>query len=479
VTMGRWLDVLLVSAIAITLLAPLVRRVTTRRFDPFEPYFLFVLAYGAMFVVRPAAMLATNSLVYVGPLRTLDVSGTFTEMLVVAWLGAVAFVVGYSLPLGSGLVRPHRPREERVDTRRLLILAGVLSGIAVAAFVVLVASVDGFRTLDAIFRLGRSRDVEEAAETYRYLWMSYVFLIPAAIVFLAVGLRTRSRALIAVFFLLAALVLLRGIPLGQRMFLLPFLGGVFVLIYVYRSARPSLRTLIVVGAVALIASTFLSDLRGRESRHESVAETVVRSTSPSRLADSVLTGPDTEMAATLALALSVIPEQLPHAYGTTVFRDLVVRPIPRSLWSGKPEVPRNELKAVLWPQEYANGTINPEFSALLYFYWDFGLVGVILGIAVYGVGARYLYEYFLRHHDEAYVQVLYSLALWFVVIGLRDSPVDTIMRAAFVVAPVWLLFRLARSHVRARRSEAAAKLRAAPGAAAAARRPRWTPGQDV
>jgi ABC-type amino acid transport system permease subunit len=458
--MGRWLDVLLVAAIGSTLLAPIVRRVTARRFDPFEPYVLFVLAYGVMFVVRPAAMLATDSRVHVGPLRTLDVSGTFTEMLVVAWLGAIAFIVAYSLPLGRGLVRPHRPREESVDTRRLLILAGVLSGVAVAAFVVLVASVDGFRTLDAIFRLGRSRDVEEAAQTYRYLWMSYVFLIPAALVFLAVGLRTRSRALIAVFFSLAVLVLLRGIPLGQRMFLLPFLGGVFVLIYVYRSTRPSFRTVVLVVAVALLASTFLSDLRGRETRHESVAETVVRSTSPSRLADSVLTGPDTEMAATFALALSVVPEQLPYTYGTTIFRDLVVRPIPRSLWSGKPQVPRNELKAVLWPQEYANGTINPEFSVLLYFYWDFGLLGVIVGMAAYGIGARYLYEYFVRHGDQTYAQVLYSLALWFVVIGLRDSPVDTIMRAAFVVAPVWLLFRLARSHARARRSESAsAKLR--------------------
>ena len=448
-TLTRSIDVLLIIAIGLTLLLPVVRRFAFRRFDPFEPYVLFVVAYGVMFVVRPAAMLATNSLVYVGPAQDLDVSQTFTEMLVLALLGAVGFVTGYSLTIGRALANRRPALRREIDLQRLLVLAGLFAGVGVAAFAAVVVSANGFHTLVAIFRTGRSANLGSLIETYRYAWMSYLFLIPAAMVFLAVGLRTRSKTLIAVFCVFAAFLLLRGIPLGQRMSLLPFLGGTFVLVYLYRRARPSLRTLAVVTLIALLVSTFLSDLRGREARHESVAQTVIRSTSPSRVARSVLKGPDTEMAATLAAALSVIPDQLPHTYGKAIFRDLAVRPIPRDLWSGKPQVPRNELKSVLWPREYANGTINPEFSALLYFYWDFGYLGVILGLAAYGIGARYLYEYFLRHRDDLYVQVLYSLVLWFVVIGLRDSPVDTIMRAAFIVAPVWVLFRLSRSSVRA------------------------------
>jgi hypothetical protein len=308
-----------------------------------------------------------------------------------------------------------------------------------------VVSVDGFHAFTAIFHSGRSADLGAAVKTYRYAWMSYLFLIPTSLVFLAIGLHTCSRTIILVFGFFATLVLLRGIPLGQRISLLPFLGGIFVLLYIYRSARPSLRTLAVLVVLALFASTFLSDLRGRNERHEGVTQTLTRASSPSRIARSVLTGPDSEMAATLAAALSVIPDTLPHTYGTTIFRDLVVRPIPRALWSAKPQVPRNELKSVLWPREYSKGTINPEFSTLLYFYWDFGFVGVILGLAAYGIGARWLYEYFLRHHQDWPVQVLYSLALWFVAIGLRDSPVDTIMRATFILAPVWILFRMSRS----------------------------------
>ena len=89
------LDWVLVVAIAGVLVAPIAGRVVRRRFDPFEPIVLAVLAYGVMFVVRPAAMIADDARVFVGPRETLDVSATFTETLLLALLGAVSLVVGY------------------------------------------------------------------------------------------------------------------------------------------------------------------------------------------------------------------------------------------------------------------------------------------------------------------------------------------------------------------------------------------------
>ena len=59
----------------------------------------FATAYGVMFVVRPAAMLAKDAVSYTGPRTTLDVSATFTEMLAIALLGAVSFVAAYELVL--------------------------------------------------------------------------------------------------------------------------------------------------------------------------------------------------------------------------------------------------------------------------------------------------------------------------------------------------------------------------------------------
>jgi hypothetical protein len=61
---------------------------------------------------------------------------------------------------------------------------------------------------------------------------------------------------------------------------------------------------------------------------------------------------------------------------------------------------------------------------------------------LFGLGARALFEYFRVYRQSAAVQVLYSLALWFIVIGLRNSPVDTLVQAVFVVLPAWIVLRI-------------------------------------
>jgi hypothetical protein len=440
---GRTVDILLVVAIGGVLLSPVMFRVVRRRFDPFEPIVLFAVAYGVMFVVRPTAMIARNSLVYAGPRRTLDVSATFTEMLLLALLGAIAFVIGYFLPLGARFARLHRAPRRHVDVRRLT--AGcLLVGLAgFVAYTLAVASDGGVRLLTAIFRSGTTA-LPSVSGGEQYGTFLFLIVVPAALILLALGLELRDAKLLIASLCFAALILIPAFPLGSRITLLPFIGGIFVLYYVRRSARPSFRTILIVAVVAFVASTFLSDLRGRATRHQSVATTVVRATSPSRLASAITDGPDSEMAPVLAAALSVIPSQMHYTYGTTIFGDLATRAIPRALWSGKPLIPRHRLIARIWPVESARGTINVEFSALLYFYWDFSFFGVIAGLTVYGVLARYLYSYFLLHQQRTYAQVLYSLSLWFVVIGLRDSPVDTFVRGVFVLAPVWGIFLLSR-----------------------------------
>jgi hypothetical protein len=435
-------DAILVAAIAAVLLVPIARRVRGRRFDPFEPIVLFAVAYGVMFVARPAAMLGKDAVSYTGPRTTLDVSATFSEMLAIALLGAVSFVAAYELVLRRAHRHTATVAGTDLDFGRTTLLAFALAAIGIGSFAVFLASSDGIATLEAIFRSGREAGLDSAIEANRYLWQAFFVLVPAAVILLAVGSTERRPAAVAVAVVLIAIFLLRAVPLGARISLLPLVGGLFVLYYLRRSARPSLRTLAVLVLFAVFASAFLSDLRARATRGETVIETLAHAASPSRLADSVLLGPDSEMAPTFAAALTVIPESLGHSYGKTIFGDLVVRPIPRPLWEGKPEPPRERLVATLWPSEA--GAINPEFSVLLYLYWDFGLIGVAIGLVLAGVGCSALYHYLSDRKTDTSAQVLYGLALWFVVIGLRNSPVDTLILAVFIVAPAWIVFRFAR-----------------------------------
>jgi hypothetical protein len=441
----------LVGAIALVLAAPLTARVIRRRFDPFEPMVLFVLAYGVMFVARPLSMIITDQLSYEGPRGSTDVSGTFVEMLVIALIGALAFVVGYETPFGSRLANAWRGLGD-ITAPWVVRAALAIGGLGMASFLVFVfysAGLSGF----ALILRGRSSELSsEIATTTFYLWYSSFLLVPAALVLLAVGLERRQRTLIFVAVALGSVFLLRTLPLGARIAILPFLGGLFAFYYLRRASRPAPLVLAALVLIALVGSSFLSDLRGRESRGENIPETVVRSIQPERILSPLRSGPDSEMAPVFAAALAQIPERMDYTYGRTIFGDIVTRPIPRVLWSDKPVPPREKLIASLWPVERQKGGVNPEFSVLLYFYWDFGIFGVIAGMLGFGICARALFAYFLNYRHALSVQVFYSLAMWFVVIGLRNSPVDTFIQAVFVVLPVWIAVRVSRS----RRTQVAA-----------------------
>jgi hypothetical protein len=437
-------DIVLVIGIGIALLWPVVWRVVCGRFDPFEPIVIFLAAYGVMFVVRPSAMLAKDEIVHYGPRATLDVSAGFTMMLTVAFLGALGFVAAYELSPRVKATRSICATPKAWDLDRVAVVAGILGGVGVIAFGIVLVSADGLQTLLLLFR-GRSREFTEVIQVpSMYPWVASFVVVPAAMTALAIVWSRRTWMTVTLSVLLVAVVLLRTIPTGNRLVLLPLAGGVFVLYFIRRSARPSLITLVAVGIVAAFGSAFLSDLRGRSARGESTADTAVNlASNPSRVAAPLTTGPDTEMAATLSAAVTVITDHLGYQYGRIIFVDFLTRPVPRAVWPSKPDPPRDRLAEELWPVETQQGPLNPAFSVLMYFYWDFAIPGVVGGLALYGLVARRLYDYFLRHSKDIKAQVFYSLAVWFLVIALRDGPVDTTANIAVGLLPVLLIFRLA------------------------------------
>jgi hypothetical protein len=433
----------LILLIAGVLLAPLVLRVSERAFDPFEPIWIFAAVYGAMFVVRPSAMLIRGDLVYEGPLTAFDIAPAYTKMLVVGVLGAVGFVGGYLSPAGTRLARVVPVLQGPRDIRLTGLVAFFLGAAGVVAFAIALASAHGLDSI-SLFLAGRSVELQEtlAAPSF-YPWAASFVLVPSTIVVAATATARRSRRLALLAVPLAGALLLRALPTGNRLLLLPFLGALFVLYFLRRQTRPSVGLLLVVAAAAIIGSAVLSDFRGRGDREDSAVRSVGNVlTHPTRAVEPFTTGPDTEMAATLAAALKVIPRERSHTFGSTIFGDLATRPIPRPLWPEKPESPREKLVRTIWPVQADRGTLNPEFSVLLYFFWDFSYVGVLLGLALYGLLTRALFDYFSFHSAILPVQVLFALAIWFLPMALRDSPVDTTINLAFGLAPVPLMFWL-------------------------------------
>jgi hypothetical protein len=211
---------ILTLGLGIVLGLPLIHRIATRRLDPFEPIVLFAVAYGAMFVARPASMLARGDFVYFG----VDMKSTFPRAVFLAFIGGVAFVCAYEIGGGRRLAAL-LPSPRPIATRVGLVGAVVLicaALIAVGVIVWPVGLIEGAHILvsgrsDAYGRLnGAVSD---------YVRDTTMFVVPASLVLFSLALRERSAliALSAASSLTLALLLI--VPAGSRIFLLPLLGG--------------------------------------------------------------------------------------------------------------------------------------------------------------------------------------------------------------------------------------------------------------
>jgi hypothetical protein len=392
-------------------------------------------------------MIGSGDYTYATPASITDVSRGFDKMLILALLGAAGFVGGYFSPVGRKVPRigaANRAYNLDIVGRAAIATAAV----GAAALVAVLLQAGGWSGLGLIFR-GRTASFTAAIGSLSfYPWSAALVLVPAGLVLFALACERRQKHLWGAFIAVAVFVGLRALPTGDRMVLLMFVGGVFVIFYLHRQRRPRVLTLVALGLAAIYLSAFLSDLRGRSTRHESVIATASNIGSrPGHVWTRVVSGPDSEMAPVLAAAVAVIPSHEPHTFGMTMLRDVIERPIPRALWSDKPHSARDRLISLLWPKDFARKSINPEFSILLYPYWDFGYLGVIVVLAAVGAGARILSNYGRFRTDDSLAQALFAASLWFVPVVLRDTPTEALVQAVFVIGPILGIMQLSRHRI--------------------------------
>ena len=419
------LSALLVTAICIVLAAPIIVRGLAGRLDVFEPIVMFSLAWAVMFVVRPAAMIQSSSYIFDTGVSQTDLRATFPMMLFLGLVGAIGFMIGYLLPWGHRLARRLRPPPESLAPDILVTYAlGVALVGAVLFSLFLITTHIGLGT----FLAGRSLSLTGArVASTSYFWQGPYLWIPSALILLEYGRRSKNSIMFGCGLVLAIMLVLRAIALGDRILLLPLLGSLFVLHYIRRDRRPRKLTIVGVLLVALIGSSAIADLRDASVRAENSTLGILTRdiTSPDRWWVTLTAHPDSGEAPALALALTVIPQQVPHTNGMATVGDVFTRVIPRRLWPGKPPAPKERVIAAALPAEHQLGIANPEFTSLLAFYMDGGALGCLVGMIGYGLVARSVFEYYRLHREQLFAQLWLALSFPLTALGVRDGMTDT------------------------------------------------------
>lgn len=430
--------VILSLGVALVLALPIAARVRAGRFDPFEPIFVFALAWGVMFVIRPIAIVVRDDRNFYG----VDISSTLDKAVLLGLVGAVGFVTGHESRAAARLTARLPRHADLAPSGRAAVATLALGVAAMLTFVAYLAWAGGGDAF-GVFLGGRGPELNDLLrDSPLWLWSLSLTIVPLALMAFAMAVVGRRLRLSLVAAVLVALALVRFLPTGTRLYLLMLVGGAVVFVYLNRGRRPGTAAIAAGLVLALVGSYTLLLFRYAETR-ESVGSAVDGLTStPSRVFSPLTKRPDSEMAPALAGALTAIPTELPRRYGGVTLGDLLSRPIPRQLWSGKPQPHIIVVTEKVWPVARETGDFQPNFTPLLAFYWDFGLVGAFAGLVLYGLLARVGYLCLLRQPKNWRVQLAYALVLWTLVVAVRADPVFLVFHCVVMFAPLLLFGRL-------------------------------------
>jgi len=424
----------LTALTAAILVAPFaVRRFRGVSTDVFDPLIVFAVAYGVMFVLRPGYMLLTHTDYYVLAGVSVDISETFRQMQVLGVLGAAAFVVGYEAGFGVDRVPQWRTPAEP-SSAGVAAAATVVAAVGAAATVAFLASIGGPQVLFA----GRSEAYFEVlGGASKYLYYAPTLLIGAGLLYLVAWVKDRKGIYLVGFAASSLLLLMVRAPVGSRLALFPLLAAPVLLLYLARGRRPRAWSVTVVAMIAVVASSVVLNSRTQNAREEGGIATAVRTViaDPLRAFAPLTEGQDAAIAPALAAALTVVPTEIGHTYGGATAGDLLSRAVPRAVWPEKPKPPRERVVEALFGKAYAQGLANPEFSLLFAWFLDWGWIGM-LALVPLGAAVRLAAEYGFHNSRNTLVMALFASSWPMFAASLRDTPVDSAVRAAFVVAPV-------------------------------------------
>jgi hypothetical protein len=420
---------------AITL-APVVRRISSRNFNLFEPIISGSLMLFIIFGLRSIVIVLSGDILYKGIYR---IDSHLTETLLVASLGCFTFISAYELTS----LRLMKAESSKAVEQRTFYQGTInayclgLSSMAVLLFLAYL-SLGGsvFQTFELLTK-GRSEALHElSSSSSEYLSLAPNLAVCAAAILL---LTNRSPSRLQTVLVIAAILFPSGIffLIGNRRFILPALMVPLLIRYLMARKQPSRLTLAIVGPILLLAVATIPYARAQGAREAAGGVVPIFQHAFLHPQDTLLrtftSGDDTEMLYALALEVKTLKSPGDFAYGNATVGDLLIAPIPSAVVPSKPATARNDLLKTIFgsPCKTVAGGLCPDFSVVGTFYQDFWLFGVAGGMASLGAFSSWTWHRYLEHPTSPYRIGL--LACWIVFLPL-------VIRAGFMPAFSWFLY---------------------------------------
>lgn len=351
------------------------------RLDMFEPihvllwYYFVIFGLAAIWVVGDPENVAYDA--YIVPY--------VPQAVIFCLFGFVAMIAGY---YGPWLKRVTKPTHEYVPMGALFIL--IPGALGLAGYM---ASALRYRAHSIGFaRPGLAATVSQLAPLYLFAW-AMIWLVVLA------GRATRDQRRAFYLFFLPSTALIASMSLNDKSLLVELIGVPLICVWYARGKLPwkSFATLLLVLVFVIMpfANTFRGlDVRIGSAQRMSMTSEIIGDWSADRYLDRSLGTFKARLAFinSVAVVIRDVPRWVPYAKGEGIFVPAVVFLVPRVLWKDKPVLESRAFAEtfrvvhILDRHTRVGATLPGEL------YWNFGLLGIIVGLGLWGMTLRLLYR---------------------------------------------------------------------------------------
>lgn len=430
----EFLETLMLGLLGLACILPFGIRLLQRRIDVFEPVYAFSLSTLIYFVVVPVIQLPDNAFYLAG----INYRAELGLVVALAFGALLGFYLGY---YGLTVQNPKRhPAGSVVQSDPTFHRRFWRWAVAVSAFffglVILWLNVADV-PLSSLWVLGEASYGELfAASTGPQIGYLYGArdALPACLILLIAARPGRNWTPILIALLLIVGLFFVGI--GVRFRVLVLVVGVFVYYYLERKKRPRLLVLLAAGVLLFYYVVgALGFYRGVEVTAFGARGRVVGvdAFTVAQAGDTFLEG--SQIVTSTAVLVRMVPKHVDYLWGQS-FLGVFTQPIPRFLWPDKPTTFGPAELVPFWRPGTAAA-----FWAL--FYLNFGPVGVLVGMLLWGGLSRWIYEVYRRdpHNPLTQAQLAIYYPYIFHMYGRGATTFAFILYGLVVVLlPIWLVW---------------------------------------
>lgn len=412
---------ILVNYLFVAGLLPLIfEKIKKGKFDILSTLTVFTFFYLLIFGIRSIDLLIFSKHVLQNEKRY------YITTIFYGILGLHFFQLAYFSQIHQAVLKPITKFRSDWSTKRLKIIIIIFSSISICSFYFIIKLSGGVS-----FYFGNIRDAMVAITSGSTIFFMGVLLIqiPLLTWFCMILERNKYSVFFFIYFILASILL---ISLGERGHFVFLLISMLICFHYLKRRIKTIQVFSLAMFIILFVVIY-GRYRDFTEENQQIKKAGIKIDLNILTTYRYFIGHFDQLRLTKDV-IRHVPEKLEFQYGKTFF-NFLVKPIPSRIWQNKPQGAGRIITESLYPKANSFGvTVAPSLLAELYL--NFHVIGIIIGMFIFGMVCKLLYELLMMNRSNKNIVVIYAICLPYIFSEIRG---DFTIVTSFVMFQIFFL----------------------------------------